>query len=218
MKRKPYSITLAGVTYTTKKAAREAVQAWFASCQDGAILVGRDLRMALDILEAHPHYEWKCRGGVFGFYVGPNAEWPATRCLTMISGEHGHEALSYRVALGIAPAEPSFRSAAREAVAFTIRQFKREEFRAGRGVCAITGQRLLESETHVDHAPPWTFEEIIRDFLARQGEMPVIHNGSTDTFEHALDAERFLNFHNERARLRLTHWTVNTGTLRRRTP
>jgi hypothetical protein len=94
--------------------------------------------------------------------------------------------------------------------------YRRQRFAEGSIRCDVSGKELREDEAHIDHAPPWTFDAIVRAYQEEFGDPALRHDGTCDLFQDSTDAERFKTFHDQRAKLRLVHKHVNISDLRRR--
>lgn len=82
--------------------------------------------------------------------------------------------------------------------------------------CAVTGERILPDQGHMDHRPPMTFEVIVTTFLEANGlgfeQVPITVGHDEQTAPDLTDAalvERFRAFHNKVARLDFVKDTVN---------
>lgn len=102
-----------------------------------------------------------------------------------------------------------------------VNEMTNEAFRSGETVrCAVTGQELLRKDVHVDHnfdGDNVTFQDLLNEFLLQQGltkkdceEMKLVSGThGRKTFADRTFAQRWFDFHKERAVLRFTHKTEN---------
>jgi len=107
------------------------------------------------------------------------------------------------------------KSACRNAISPDILEFKVKYFREnkdneGKILCPLTKQKIAINESHVDHAPPNTFEFIFRNWKKDRG----IDSGSIEiiggedgeekkSFKNHELTKSFIKYHNERANLRV---------------
>jgi hypothetical protein len=213
-KRKTQPVNLGPFSFLSKTAAGQAVKALL-HCNHGKDLIGDDLLLAEAVLQAHPDAAKKLRNGYWGMRVDRDPVYK-TWCLWLRDEEGGVEDVSYRVALGLVPSEPTLQTAARHVLKEQMADFRRRAFANGPVQCPVSSQLLREDEAHVDHAPPWTFDKIVRAYESEHGTPALRHDGTRDGFCDPADAKRFQDFHDERAQLRVVHRSVNLSDLRRR--
>lgn len=102
------------------------------------------------------------------------------------------------------------RDAARHAVVDQIEAVRTAQIG---GRCSLCGHRLL-SDTHVDHAPPFTFEMILQDWLRTVGDVRVADAGLHSTFADDEQRDDWRQWHAWWADLRLIHAHENLGAKR----
>ena len=213
-KRKAQQINLGHFSYSSKTAAESAAKALLLRNR-GKDLTGDDLLLAEAILQAHPHAVWKLQNGYQGMRVDRDPNYP-TWCL-YLRDENGRLVdVSYCVALGLKPSDPTLQAAARHLLKDDMTSVRKRAFANGPVRCSVSGVPLREDEAHVDHAPPWTFDEIVRAYERQHGTPALRHEGTRDLFCDPADARRFQDFHDTRAELRIVHKTVNLSELRKR--
>lgn len=208
-------VQLGNLSFPSRAAAQTKVRELVARNSLDAPLQGDDLALADALLRAHQQVEYKLRHGLSGIVV-KIADGHSTRCLAVIGLGGEKEEFSWRVALRLQPCVPVLGAAARTAVNESISDFRRSAFAAGPVTCPIMGTLIFFQDAHVDHARPWTFDEIVKVFVAENGEPELKHEGNRDRFASEAVAVKFRNWHDKKARLRVVHRTANLSVLRRR--
>lgn len=200
--------------FPTKTAAEEVIRNVLTRNR-GKDLAGDDLQLAEAVLRAHPHAARKLERGYAGMRVAQDPEY-GTWGLWLLTEDGRLVDVSYRVAVGLAKADPSLYTAGRALLKDAMEALRREAFAAGPVVCSVSNKPLHEGEAHVDHAPPHTFDKIVRSYIEKYGEPQLRHEGTIDVFVDPIEAERFRGYHDERAELRIVDRRVNMSDLRRK--
>lgn len=209
------SVIVAGREFPSKSAGQEAAREVLRRHPRGTVdLAGDDLDFALGLLDLHPQADYFRRNGVAGVCVKA-AEGYSTRCFAVIGHDGSREEFSFRVALGISKCQPFLGAAARNLLSEQMLEFKRAAFARGPVLCATSGIELSMRDAHVDHAPPWTFDAITREFDRLHPGVALRHEGTKDFFAHEDDAMAFRALHDLKAVLRIVHRRENLSTLRR---
>lgn len=92
---------------------------------------------------------------------------------------------------------------------------------ASNGICPVTGEKI-EDGGHVDHAPPWSFERIVDEFVkdnAIDVESVAYLDGDGQTqsvFADPALARSFAEYHRARAKLRLVSKHANLSVLKKK--
>lgn len=144
-----------------------------------------------------------------------------TKCFEIIRKDNSTETFSYRKGIK-APTKKStkFLAACRQVVQEDLRNVKLSYFKAnsknGKVKCQETGELLPWENLHVDHRQPNTFSVIVDRFIeVNQINIDKISyikiNGSADKFTDNKLAERFREYHKEKANLRLVNKELNLG-------
>lgn len=112
--------------------------------------------------------------------------------------------------------------AMRISVSDQILAFKDDFFLLSGGlpVCPITGLALTKNNTHIDHASPFTFQDLADTFL-ESWEIKYKHvrliespSGAGSVFANRLLLSKWQEFHKSHARLRAVHRNANLGILK----
>lgn len=105
---------------------------------------------------------------------------------------------------------PNFKRACRHSVDDYVVKFKKEYFLCDFDhICPISGELLTPGNSHVDHAPPYEFEDIVRDFIKNNNidvKKVSLKKGDGVIKHIFLDKEldkSFFDFHKEKANLRV---------------
>ncbi|NEU14425.1 DCL family protein [Methylobacterium sp. BTF04] len=200
-------------SFPTRKAAQTAVQDLLKR-NHNKDLVGEDLRLAEAVLKAHPHAAQKLANGYIGMRVAQDPNYN-TWCLWVRPVTGALVDVSYQVALGITSAEPTLYTAGRHLLKEAMETKRQVAFATGTVTCAVSGKLLHEGDAHVDHAPPWPFDKIVRSYVEAHGIPSLRHEGTQDLFSEPSDAERFRAYHDGLAQLRIVDRRVHLSELRR---
>jgi uncharacterized protein DUF3223 len=177
-------------------------------------LQGADLAFMRDVLDLHPSRDEKLARGFAGIAMRLNLT-PGG------APDHGFHVLhpdgtsspfSFLVALGVKPAVPDPRAAARFAVADDIVAYKKQRFAGGDTIIDDeTGEELRWEDAEVDHAGNWPFRRIWVEYViafGRPNNLVKAEQGIGWVLPPA-EAERFREFHKQLAVLRIVHRDVN---------
>ena len=221
MPRKP--IEIAGETFKTQTAAIERIRGIMASYHNGATVNMFDLAFLQDLLRRHPDAESKIGIGVASIFVDRNPQYPSTRTFFLVRVDGSSTDFSFMECLRPTPHDKKVLRAFRAAVEPYTLQFKRDHFdRVGEpAICPITGESIRFVGSHVDHAAPMTFEALAAAFLAGEGLTPedvaVAETADHTYYDRLTDPDleqRWIDFHNARAVLRVVSRPANLSTLR----
>jgi hypothetical protein len=99
-----------------------------------------------------------------------------------------------------------------------LQYFSQHGDQSGRVACALTGTLIDISQSHADHAPPWTFQVLAQAFLAAKGIVASedLLEPSTDNqhrrrlADHEL-AAAWRSYHHELAHIRIVDASANTA-------
>jgi hypothetical protein len=174
-----------------------------------------------EIVGMHPESAAKIGAGIARFEIRPSEVNPSQRTFWIIRVDGTETDFSYLKCITHPTPIQDFKAACRSAVVREIIDFKNRTFDPGHDVvCRVTGELLSPDTSHIDHAPPWTFDAIAeafaegRDLVASvrptmDGECRTVFSGP------AIEAE-FIAFHNERADLRAVSIRANLSVLTRK--
>ena len=171
------------------------------------------------LVEQHPEYEQKRGCGIAGFTVVRTIFGSCGFAIVRTDGSTTD--FSYRECLSPRSVRTEILAALRHEVADDIQDAKLRHFgkhgdELDRVACALTGALIDISQSHADHAPPWTFQNLAAAFLAARGV--VISNDllepSTDNQHRRRLADPELaaawrSYHHELARIRVVDAKAN---------
>lgn len=147
-----------------------------------------------------------------------------TRCFEIERVDGSRTDISYLECLKPSTAKQWFPAACRTAVADQIQAHKDLEFATADSTftCPFTGDKLTRENCHVDHAPPWPFDRIVRKFISESWhiDIPNVRYADGDNvvvsrFADDKVAAEFAESHRERAVLRVVSKRANLSVLRR---
>jgi hypothetical protein len=179
---------------------------------------------ALDLaalLERHPEYKTKVGKGIDHFEVMMTVHGSQCFCVARVDDSKTDFSFMQAVA-GRAPSRKQEVSAAfRWAIRIDLYK-ARDTFLAahkdadGLVTCAVTGERIVRDDGHMDHRPPMTFEVIVITFLAGRGlsidDVPITAGQDNQVVPELTDAglqAAFIAFHASVAKLDFVKKTVN---------
>ena len=221
MAKKP--IEIAGETFPTQGAAKERLREIMAGYRNGTPVNAFDQAFLLALLERHPETDRKLGAGAAYIYVDQNPVYPNTRTFFLARVDGSVTDFSYLECLKTTPHHKKVLRALRTAVEPDTMRFKQEFFdrAGGAAVCPINGKPIWFVGSHVDHAPPATFDNLVAVFLDDEGltfeDIAVIPT-EDNTYQDRLadpDLERkWIDFHTHRATLRVISQIANLSTVR----
>lgn len=204
--------------FKTKEAAKRFCQELLHKYPPGERLSGDDDMDVYCLFKHHPEFQEKRGAGVLYFTV--EHAFRGTKCFFVHREDGSSTDFSFMTCIYGSSKAQDFRKACREAVFTDIMNFRRTHLLPG-SVCPITGEVLTEANTHVDHAPPFTFEAIVQQFVVDEkiningADIPK-SDGFVTKFGDSELARKFREYHNARANLRLVSKTANLSTLKRK--
>lgn len=218
MKRAKQTFRFGEHSFTTKKAATEAIRKVLYAYNPGESLKEEDASFMANVLEHHPEAAMKIGCGVRSFQVENNHP---TRGFWITRTDGTRTDFSFLSCLTPPTPEMDARKAFRTEVRDQLVAFKANAFSSSAQLaCAVTGVLLTSDRCHVDHYEP-TFLELTEQFLASRGvaivdvQVEPTLDGSTET--KLLDrelAKAWAEFHT-RAKLRIVSAHANLSLLRR---
>ena len=198
-----------GKTYRTKGELVEAIRALNNKAELNEPLCTLDREWLIDILKHHHDWAAKRGAGVKHIEVRMNpSHTGSTRGLWIVRLDGSEVDISWVVAL-----KPGGRSSAKDNVCAAARREVFEQVLATRAAqtgdaCPICGEPLL-LKTHVDHAAPFTFDNLITTFLAGMGlawgDVGVDDFGVYSMLSDRALAEQWKDYHARYAVMRLIH-------------
>lgn len=215
------TFTFGGVTYATKKAAKDAVRALVARQALGVMLGPEDDQVVRDLLGMHPEADKKIDCGVRGFTVRLDPEWRRNRQIILHRVDGTSSDFSWHACIDGANPLRDIREAFRRAVVDQVLAFRDAQLAAG-AVCPFRGVALTARTSHVDHEAPRTFARLLEDFLAGEGmalaDVPITPSADNQLWADLADAglsARWQDYHRANARLRLLSRGANLSEARR---
>jgi hypothetical protein len=179
---------------------------------------------ALDLsalLERHDEYAQKVGKGVDHFEVMATEH--GTNCFRIVRIDGTGTDFSYRHCITQRPPtrKQEVSAAFRRVVQLDLYAARDKFFSAHRGddgkvSCAVTGERILRDEAHMDHRPPMTFEVIVTTFLEGRGmsldQVPITSGRDEQVSPEVTDealAEAFRGYHSRVAKLDIVKSAIN---------
>lgn len=162
--------TICGREFPSKKAVLEYVRTEIHQrYPDFGALSKEHLTFMVELLRHHPWSDQKIGCGILRMWIEPNVKFP-TRGFWLERIDGTKTDFSFYQCVESASPLRDFREACRRAVAPIIIDFRHSFFRKFPDAhCEITGEAISLHNSHVDHAPPETFERIVECFLISRG-------------------------------------------------
>lgn len=169
-----------------------------------------------NLLERHPEAREKIGLGVAELFTGPDAY--GGRCFFVRRVDGSETDFSFLQCVdGEITHEAKVRKAARVAVAVSIQLWKQQAFAGSAEIfCPLSGELLSLTHSHVDHEDP-TFDELFRTYFREPVSIVVVSQGTLGARFADPDLEqRWLRFHDAKAKLRLLSPKANLARPRTR--
>lgn len=173
----------------------------------------------LALLNGHKKREEKIGVGVKNIWIQPN-EFYRTRCFWLERLDGSKTDFSYLQCLTEKKDDKKVKEAARKAVEYFTKEFKRDFFNICENrTCAILNIPITRENSHVDHIPPNTFDNIFNEFV-RENNIDIFDvkllgkgvnaDGKIGNWFNDKELEnKWIEFHNKRAVLRVISGTAN---------
>jgi hypothetical protein len=222
-KRQQFKIS--GETFKTKQDLLERIRRVLYAYEEGQTLNELDFTFMLDVLRLHPNVAQKIGCGVASMHVKENPVYPGKRGFWLMRTDSTATDFSFMECLSPSSNKKKTQSAFRSAIEPYCFKFKQGVFDKtlyGTTLCEYTGKRITFLDAHVDHKPPNTFEKLFNDFLAENGldanQIETRGAGLDNVVQDEIaDPElknRWIQFHNERAELRVISREANLSHVR----
>lgn len=222
MSRRPYVVN--GKTFKTKAKLRDYIRKIRDRYLEKQRLGEGDFAFMLDLLQRHEKPDIKIGCGVSHMYVKTNSVFRRNREFWLVRVDGSETDFSFESCLTHKTKLQKFKEACRTAISSTIQSFKKDFFDCADVslFCPITGELMtLSGNSHVDHAPPNTFDKIIRDFI-RIKDIDVNRVGLLEEEDGRVRYEiedkclerDFIDFHNTRADLRVISKLANLSVVK----
>lgn len=221
-KRKPYVV--AGITFRTQRDLREHIQEILYANPPGQHLDPHDFKFMRALLERHQGAVQKIGCGIAALYVRKNPIY-GNLGFWLIRTDGTETDFSFVKCLRHRTKLQQFKAACRAAVADTVIQFKLEYFAQFKGEvarCPLAGGVMTIKTSHVDHAPPMTFDRIVIQFIDDRNldmqETGVAGIGVDGAVRKEIADEQlredFILYHNRLATLRVISARANLSLVR----
>lgn len=223
MTRKPYIVK--GKSFKTQKELRNYIRNIRDVYLDGQRLSQDDFDFMFDLLQRHEEAKIKIGCGVSYMYVKTNEVFKLNRGFWLVRDDGSETDFSFEICLKHETKLQKFKNACRTSVADIVMAYKKDFFdRVGEpSMCLVTGEQMtLRGNSHVDHAPPNTFNKIVQDFISLKGldvndiELLTAEDGRVrnEMVDKTLEGE-FVDFHNKMAALRVISKSANLSIVKR---
>lgn len=225
-KRKPYIIN--NEEFRTLQDLRIRIRAIRDTYPDNVYINPNDLAFMCNVLNRHESADYKIGCGVAAMYVKTVPMYKNNRCFWLVRQDGSETDFSFEMCLRNKPESRliKFKQACRSAVSEEVSVFKREFFRTKTKFCAkcpFTGEVITPTQSHVDHAPPWTFDNIvsgfIKEYLVDVDDVEIRGIREDKMLRNEIDndnlKQRFIDYHNERAELRVISKQANLSIVKR---
>lgn len=214
-------IILPSRTFTSKASAKDFFRKILNRYAIGHDLNQEDFEVLSELLERHPDYEEKLRHGISSIRVLPDDQ-NRNRCFWIVGENDELTDFSYLICINgeHRPIMQQISSACRTAVSEENTEYRRQFFeeRGGVATCSVSNQQIVFGNSVIDHQPPMVFNVIVRAFCA--ADFPegfpedLIESGTTSgtvtRFSDENISQRFRDFHNRLAVLRVIHRNANS--------
>jgi len=215
------SVDLATLSFPTQRAATEFFKEMLGRYRHGDRVNDTDSLHLAALLERHTEYPAKVGCGVDHFEVMMTEH--GTQCFRIVRTDGTGTDFSYPHCIrGRPPArKQEVSQALRQAVRIDLYRARDKFFADHRDsqskiTCAVTKERILPQDGHMDHRPPLTFEVIVTTFLESRGLsfdlVPITKSADEQVAPEVTDEalrEAFRQYHARIARLDFVKDTVN---------
>lgn len=206
---------LQGKTFKTKGILTEYVKSILHKYDLWDSLNAEDESFMLEFFEAHPCWYEKQGCGVKRVFIGQDQVFKSKGFwLEWLDG--GKTDISYKQCLNPSGAYAHFASAARQAISWQILEFRDNYFKKNINViCPFTNESLTANSCHVDHIPPFTFSNLLNDFIKKNDikieevETLSIQGQAGRIFADGKLYSKWELYHLENARLRIVSKHAN---------
>lgn len=216
--------TIGGHIFTSKKAVEKYVGDILRRAPVGLPLQYDDFQCVLDLLRLHPAAKSKIGVGVESICVRLELRWKS-RHFEVLRADGSATDFSYKNCLTSPTRAALFKKACRHAIAEQVITYRNTVFAAagiGNVRCPILGYLLLPENTHVDHIPPATFENLVQEFIAHCsiniGTVQIAGFNDREMKKSFVDSaltQCWQDFHKQRAKLRLVSREANLSHIKR---
>ena len=196
-------------TFKTKAQIKQAVRDVVAQYGTGETLAGDDDAFIRALFQRHPEADRKIGCGIDHIKVVQCPVYGKNKMFELHRTDGSYTDISWKVCVEGKPPKSDAQDALRNAVDYQISAFRTEAFK-GDPRCRLTGEPLGPGNSHVDHAPPNTFQRLMDNFLTMKGitadQVPVTPPADNQTRTYLTDEvfeREWCDFHQRHAKLRL---------------
>lgn len=159
---------IGGITFTSKEALEEHVQAILHGYHSPGRLDPGDEQFVYDLLQMHPRAEQKIGVGVKEIHI--RRGWRGGPMFVVVRRDGSETDFSYKKCVRPVNHSTMVKAAFREAIAYQVSSIKTRFFQeyadsGGFIQCPITLDFVTWQDAHVDHIPPDTFQALLGQFL-----------------------------------------------------
>jgi Protein of unknown function (DUF3223) len=215
------SIDLSTANFPTQRAATEFFKKMLGRYQPGVCVNEEDALHLAALLERHTEYTSKIGCGVDHFEVMMTEH--GTQCFRIVRVDGTGTDFSYLHCIKgrPPPQKQEVSQALRQAIRIDLYRARDKFYAEHKGndgtiLCAVTNQRILPEDGHMDHRPPLTFEVIVITFLEGRGlsfdRVPITDGIDEQVAPEVTDEglrEDFRKYHASVARLDFVKKTIN---------
>jgi hypothetical protein len=218
-------------TFRTKEEVERYIQRILYAYQLGETVNSEDARFLLALLLNHPKAQEKIGCGIQAFQIRQNQRFTTKRGFYLIHWDGTEDDFSFMKCIYPSPPLAIFKAICRKLIGrrmywIKVEHFIKHENSEGKVQCPITRQWISRDQAHVDHAPPYTFERIMTEFLQTYGiQVDQValkeaegENEVGQTFADPLLAENWRAFHDARASFRIVSQWANLSVLKKENP
>lgn len=210
------SFKIAGVSFRTKKSAKDFVVKLRDGCSDGVRISDLNASFLAEMLMLHPEAEDKIGCGVSHFTVETDKEFGRTRHFVVHRMDGSSTDFSFHACFDGRNDRRDRLEALRRAIEPSVLRFRDSQFASGPVFCPFLRSQLQPGSCHVDHVSPQTFLVIVKSWLAAR-RMGIEHIQITPPQDNQLvatltdEAQRadWIAYHDSVAVLRLTSPLAN---------
>lgn len=218
---KKISIVIGDLVFRTQKEATKFFKDMLNKYQDNETVNNGDHEILLNLIERHPEAEQKIGCGIKRFYRAPTDM--GTSCFWLEREDRTYTDFSYGSCVKARGKTlfQEFMEACRESVRDNLIATKNNYFsdnadEEGKVECEITGEKITEEESHLDHMKPLTFQVIVATFIeanniiVNRNMLTESHDGQFQTaFVDQDIKDKFRNYHHRVAVLRVVKKGIN---------
>lgn len=177
------------------------------------------LRFMIGLLQHHPWGSQKIGVGVRRMWLQKVGDYKHP-CFWLERTDGTKTDFSFRTCVQPPSILGDFKKACRHAVACRVIAFRNAYFAEhandGKVACQMTGEWIGVHESHVDHAPPMTFDAIVNEFISSIGDnvenAPLSDHSDGNIgceFTDDMFIAKWIKFHDARASLRILSVEAN---------